>query len=61
MIEITMKELEKESEPKYKVEYQKRGSPIVYKRLAYNPIMLRDFLRGLDGEYSYKIYKIKGD
>ena len=58
MIEITMKDLEAESEPKYKVEYQKRGSPIVYKRLAYNPIKLRNFLRGLDGEYSYTIYKL---
>lgn len=58
MIEISMKELEKESEPKYKVEYQKKGSPFVYKRYAYNPILLKDFLKGLSGEYSYTIYKL---
>jgi len=58
MIEISIKELEQEAEPKYTVEYQKTGSPYKYKRHAYNPRTLADFLKKLDGSYSYTIYKL---
>jgi len=59
MREITMKELEAEHEPRYKVEYWMPGSTYKYHRDCWNPVLCKDFIRSLDPSYIVKIYKIR--
>ena len=59
MIEISMKQLEQEHEPKYMICYWQVDSPMRYKRYCWNPIACKDFINSLGNKYTVKIYKLQ--
>ena len=62
MIEISLKELDEDHTPKYKVEFQKVGSPIVMHRYFWNPMQCKDFILELDKHKElWTLYKLEED
>ena len=58
MQEISYEELEKEHNPRYRIEYQKTGSVIRHHRDCWNPVYCKEFIRGLGSDYHVTIYKL---
>lgn len=57
--EITLTQLEKEEEPMYLVEYYSLDGVVKNTKKFNNPILARLFIREINPEYSWTVYKLR--